>query len=482
MPGPTLVWFHRDLRLADHPALTRAVERGEPVVPVFVWAPDEDGDWPPGGAHRWWLHRSLEALAESLDRKTSRLVLRSGSSLDALRDLIATTGADAVYWNTRYTPARRNRDRAIADTLRADGIEVKTFASRILHNPEAVRTTSDGPYHVYTPFRAKFLETVEIGEPLDVPRMGQRLAPATWPESKALDALGLLPEAQDGVDWAEQMEEAWTPGERGAHERLRTFLGDALIDYADARDRPAVDGSSKLSPHLHWGEISPRQVWHRAQNWVRNGAMREAADSFLSEIVWREFSYHILYHYPTLPSEPLKDKFADFPWKSDAEALHRWQRGQTGFPIVDAGMRQLWALGWMHNRVRMIVGSFLTKDLLIPWQDGEAWFWDTLVDGDLANNAMNWQWIGGSGPDAQPFFRIFNPVSQGEKHDPEGTYVRRWVPELSDLPDKYIHRPWDAPADVLDEAGVTLGETYPEPIVDHAAARDRALAAYNEIK
>ncbi len=482
MPGPTLVWFRHDLRLADHPALTRAVERGAPVVPVFIWAPDEEGDWPPGGAHRWWLHHSLAALAESLERKSSRLLLRSGLSEDVLRDLIAATGADAVYWNTRYAPALRERDRAVAEALREDGIEVKTFASRILHEPDAVRTTTDGPYHVYTPFRAKFHETVEIGEPLDVPRMGQRLAPSPWPESEKLDVFGLLPEAQDGVDWAGAMREAWTPGERGAHQRLRAFLGDKLIDYADGRDRPAAEGSSKLSPHLHWGEISPRQVWHRTQNWVRNGAMREAADVFLGEIVWREFSYHILTHYPTLPSKPLKDKFADFAWEKDADALDRWQHGQTGYPIVDAGMRQLWALGWMHNRVRMIVGSFLTKDLLIPWQEGEAWFWDTLVDGDLANNAMNWQWIAGSGPDAQPFFRIFNPVSQGQKHDPDGDYVRRWVPELSALSQNYIHRPWEAPEDVLAEAGITLGKDYPEPIVNHSTARDRALAAYNEIK
>ena len=483
MPGPTLVWFHRDLRLADHPALTRAVERGEPVVPVFVWAPDEDGDWPPGGAHRWWLHRSLEALAESLDRKTSRLVLRSGASLDALRDLIESTGADAVYWNTRYTPARRERDREIAEALREDGIDVKTFASRILHNPEAVRTTSDGPYHVYTPFRAKFLETVEIGEPLDVPRMGQRLAPATWPESEALDALGLLPEAQDGVDWAEQME-------RGVDARRARRATSASARSSATRSSttptPATGPPSTAARSSRRTSTGARSARGRSGTARRTGSAtapcarpptRSSARSCGASS--RTTSSTTT---PTLPSEPLKDKFADFPWTSDADALRRWQRGQTGYPIVDAGMRQFWALGWMHNRVRMIVGSFLTKDLLIPWQDGEAWFWDTLVDGDLANNAMNWQWVGGSGPDAQPFFRIFNPVSQGEKHDPEGAYVRRWVPELSDLPNKYIHRPWEAPDDVLDEAGVMLGETYPEPIVDHAAARDRALAAYNEIK
>ncbi len=482
MSSATLVWFRHDLRLADHPALYRAAGRGGPVVPVFIWAPEEEGDWPPGGAHRWWLHHSLTKLGERLRSKGSGLVLRTGPSLATLRDLIASTGADAVYWNARLDPAPRQRDAEIADALRADGIEVKTFASRILHDPDAVRTTTDGPYHVYTPFRAKFEETVEVGDPLDVPRMGERTTPDDWPESADLDSFGLLPEAQDGVDWAEAMADFWTPGERAAHALLHRFLDDELIDYAEDRNRPDEDGTSHFSPYLHHGELSPRQVWHRVNNWVRNGSMREAADVFLGEIIWREFSYHILHHYPTLPTEPLKGKFEKFDWQVDDEALLRWQRGQTGYPIVDAGMRQLWALGWMHNRVRMIVGSFLTKDLMIPWQEGERWFWDTLVDADLANNAMNWQWVAGSGPDAQPFFRVFNPVSQGEKHDPDGAYVRAWIPELKDVPTTYIHAPWTAPDEMLEAAGVVLGTTYPEPIVDHSDARNRALAAYAEIK
>lgn len=481
MPGPTIVWFRHDLRLADHPALSRAVERGA-VVPLFVWAPGEEGAWPPGRAHRWWLHESLAALGADLRSKGSRLVLRAAPSLDALRDVIETTGADAVYWNARPEPALRMRDDEIAGTLRRDGVEVKTFAARLLHNPEAVRTTSDGPYHVFTPFWAKLKETLEVGKPIGVPHLSDRLAPERWPESAYLEELGLTPEAPDEPDWAGPMREFWTPGERAAHERLDRFLDGHLTNYPQDRNRPDRDDTSRLSPFLHHGELSPRQVWHRVEAWVRNGAMQKAADTFLREFAWREFSYHILHHYPDLPTTPLKSKFSRFEWEQDANTLRRWQRGQTGVPIVDAGMRQLRALGWMHNRVRMIAGSFLTKDLRIAWTEGERWFWDTLVDGDLASNAMNWQWVAGSGPDAQPFFRIFNPVRQGERYDPDGAYVRRWVPELEDLSAKYVHRPWEAPEAVLEEAGVVLGETYPDPIVDHADARERALGAYNDIE
>ncbi|NNF57536.1 MAG: deoxyribodipyrimidine photo-lyase [Rhodothermaceae bacterium] len=478
----TLVWFRNDLRLADHPALTRATERGEAVIPVFIWASEEEGDWPPGGAHRWWLHESLHALDTDLRSRSSRLILRSGPSLDTLRALIDATGAEAVYWNARHLPALHARDAEVRDALEADGIAVRTFASRILHHPDAVETTSGGPYHVFTPFWKKLRSQLEVAEPLPVPRLGERRAPASWPESASLDDFDLTPVEQDGVDWAEAMRAEWTPGEAGAQDRLEHFIEEALIEYPTERNRPDKRGSSMLSPYLHHGELGPRQVWHAVNAWVHNGAMREAADVFLSEIGWREFGYHMLHHYPDLPMEPLKAKFADFPWRDDAEALERWQRGQTGFPIVDAGMRQLWALGWMHNRVRMIVGSFLTKDLLLSWQNGARWFWDTLCDGDLASNTLNWQWVGGCGPDAQPFFRVFNPITQGEKFDPDGTYVRHWVPELTELPDAYLHKPWEAPAEVLTEAGVTLGSTYPEPLVDHAEARERALDAYQTVR
>lgn len=477
----TVVWLQQDLRLSDHPALTHAAQRGA-VVPLYIWSPEEHGAWPPGGAHRWWLHHSLSRLSDDLKSRTSQLILRRGPSLEVLRAVVAECSADAVCWHTRYAPALRERDAKIADALTADGCTVRTFQSRILHDPDEIRTGSGTPYRVFTPFWRKFQQQLSISAPLGRPRLGQQRAPATWPRTEALDDLGLTPIAQDGVDWAEDIAATWTPGEDAAQRRLARFTEEILLAYPDQRNRPDRDGTSRLSPYLHHGEISPRQVWHAVQAWIQNGVMKEAATSYLSEIAWREFSYHLLYHYPQTPQEPLREKFAAFSWSDDSDALRRWQRGQTGFPIVDAGMRQLWATGWMHNRVRMITASFLTKDLLIPWQEGAHWFWDTLVDADLANNTMGWQWSAGSGADAQPFFRIFNPVSQGQRFDPKGAYVRQWVPELKALPDQYLHQPWEAPASVLEQAGVSLGETYPAPIVDHAEARDRALAAYQQIK
>lgn len=476
----TVVWFRNDLRLADHAALAHAADRGD-VVPVFVWAPDEEGEWAPGGAHRWWLHASLQALDASLRDKGSRLTLRQGDSLDELLAVCRHTGADRVVWQTRLAPALRQRDADVRAALEDEGIEVRTFAGRILHDPDQIRTGSGGPYKVFTPFWNKARAEMTVDEPLDVSRLGATTAPERWPASVDLDALALTPEAQDGVDWAAGMRDEWTPGEAGALDRLDAFLSESLIEYPEGRNVPAARDTSMLSPHLHWGEVSPRTVWHRVEGWVQNGAMREAADKFLSEIGWREFSYHVLHHFPETPTKPLKEKYDAMPWRSTPSYLDAWQQGQTGYPLVDAGMRQLWAIGWMHNRVRMVVASFLTKDLLVPWQDGARWFWDTLCGGDLANNTMGWQWAAGSGADAQPFFRIFNPLSQSRTHDPDGAYIRRWVPELADLPTKHLHAPWEAPTDVLRQAGVTLGETYPEPIVDHGERREIALDALKQV-
>jgi deoxyribodipyrimidine photo-lyase len=380
------------------------------------------------------------------------------------------------------SPTSGGATSAVREGLEEAGLRARAFAGRLLHEPEAVCTGSGGPYRVFTPFWKKLRTELDPGEPLPVPRLGPSRAPEPWPESVPLDALALTPRQQDGVDWGEGMRGFWTPGESAGAERLAAFVEDGLLRYPERRNRPDLDGSSRLSPHLHWGEVSPRQVWRAAEGWVRNGPMREAADAFLAEIGWREFAYHVLHHFPETPTEPLKPEFGGLEWREDGEALEAWRRGRTGYPIVDAGMRQLWALGWMHNRVRMLAASFLTKHLLLPWQEGSRWFWDTLVDADLANNTMGWQWTAGSGADAQPFFRVFNPVTQGERFDPEGAYVRRWVPELAGLPDRYLHRPWEAPEGVLAEAGVALGETYPRPVVDHAEARRRALDAFAALR
>ena len=473
MPA-TVVWFRNSLRLADHAPLVHAAERGA-VVPVFVWAPDEEGEWAPGGAHRWWLHHSLQALDAALQDKGSRLILREGDALDELTAVCHAAGADRVVWQTRYTPALRRRDETVRDGLEDAGIGVRQFAGRLLHDPEAIETGSGTPYKVFGPFWRKVLAETDVPDPLDVPRMGATKAPDAWPDSVDVGRLGLTAEAQDGVDWSGGMAGAWSPGEAGALDRLGTFLDTSLLDYPEGRDVPAAHDTSMLSPHLHWGEVSPRTVWHRTQARVSNGPTREAADKFLSEVGWREFSYHVLHHFPDTPTEPLKDKYRTMEWRSTPSYLDAWERGRTGYPFVDAGMRQLWHIGWMHNRLRMVTASFLTKDLLVPWQDGARWFWDTLVGGDLANNTMGWQWAAGCGADAQPFFRIFNPVSQSRTHDPDGAYIRRWVPELADLPTKHLHAPWEAPDEVLEEAGVVLGETYPRPIVDHAERREIAL-------
>ena len=468
----TIVWFENDLRLTDNPALHRAAVDGN-VIPVFIWAPEEHGAWAPGGAHRWWLHHSLYSLAADLESAGSRLVVRKGPSEDVLLSLAQETGASCITWNDRYEPALRDRDGVIEKRLAAEGINTVRYQSVTLHDPDQVRTGKDGPYRVFTPFWKKFLSVVDVPSGLPRPTLRER-SPSKWPDSVSIDELSLLPRP----DWAQGLRDTWLPGETGALDVLQSFADESITDYDRRRNLPSHDGTSMLSPHLRHGEISPRQVWNHI---MANVPDSDGKESFLREIGWREFSYHLLNHYPSTPQEPLNERFSNFPWIDDDRVLKLWQRGMTGYPIVDAGMRQLWHIGWMHNRVRMVVASFLTKDLLIHWQEGARWFLDTLVDGDLANNTMGWQWAAGSGADAQPFFRIFNPVSQGKRFDPEGAYVRKWIPELDRLPDKYIHCPWEAPADVLTDASVELGSDYPLPLVDHAEARRQALTAFQTI-
>ena len=478
-PSPSLVWFRSDLRLGDNPALTAAVARGAPILPIFVLDDETPGRWRPGGASRWWLHHSLEALAQNLARRGAPLILRRGDAHQQIRDVIAEGGAGAVFWNRRYEPSGITQDRAVKADLKAQGLEVESFGANLLHEPWTLRTKGGSPFRVFTPFWKAILERGDPESPLPAP---ERLAAGPKLRSDSLDDWSLLPKAPD---WSAGLRAAWAPGEVSGQARLRTFLDQNLLGYAEQRNLPDRAQTSRLSPHLHWGEISPRQVWQWTRDFVRDRAdSRTEADAmaFLRELGWREFSTHLLYHWPTLPERAWRPAFEAIAWSEDETAYEAWCRGRTGFPIVDAGMRELWTTGWMHNRVRMVAASFLIKDLLISWQQGEAWFWDTLVDADLANNAASWQWVAGSGADAAPYFRVFNPVLQGEKFDPEGHYVRRWLPELAALPDRFIHRPWEAPSALLAEAGVSLGTTYPHPLVDHGAARKRSLAAYEQIK
>ncbi len=470
--APTLLWFRQDLRLPDNAAYAAALGRGSAVVPVYIHAPDEEGDWAPGGASRWWLHHALEDLTAALEGVGLRLVIRRGGSLKALRRLAKETGAAAVYWNRRYEPEVTRRDAGVKEALANDGLEAKSFNSSLLFEPWTVRTGQGKAYKVYTPF-SRTVMAKGFADPVET-RAKRPAAPAEWPESMEVSDLGLLPE----IPWDEGIRKAWTPTRRGGLRRLNDFLDGPVRDYADARDIPAEDGTSRLSPYLHFGQVGPREAVARALS----GNPGKGRETFVRELVWREFAYHVLYHFPDTPRQPLQDAFRRFPWRTDKAALRAWQQGRTGYPIVDAGMRQLWETGWMHNRVRMVVASFLVKHLLLPWQAGACWFWDTLVDADLASNTLGWQWAGGCGADAAPYFRIFNPMTQGSKFDGGGDYVRRFVPELAELPAKHIHTPWEAPPDVLRRAGVRLGDTYPEPIVDHREGRERALGALAKVR
>ena len=442
--APAIVWFDRDLRLGDNPALARAIAAGRPIVPVFIWSPEEEKPWEPGAATRWWLHQSLASLERTLAALGSRLVLRRGPAADALIGLAAETGAGHVFWNRRYEPAAIARDSAIEQNLAGRRIGVSISPGNLLFEPGTVLNSNGKPFQVFTAFWRACLAVRNPSEPMPPPV--KLTAPRQWPASLELCHLHLEPR----IDWAGGLRDAWQPGESAAAGLAQRFVGAAMESYAIGRDRPDRQGTSRLSPYLHFGEISARQLWQSAR-------LARGAEPYLRQLAWREFSYHLLFHFPRTPEEALRPEFRAFPWRTDKRLLEAWTRGRTGYPLVDAGMRELWHTGWMHNRVRMLAASFLVKHLMIPWQEGARWFWDTLVDADLANNTMGWQWTAGCGADAAPYFRVFNPVLQAAKFDPDGEYVRRWVPELS-TPD------------------------YPPPIVEHEAARKRALAAWATIR
>ncbi|UVF21779.1 DNA photolyase family protein [Microvirga terrae] len=479
--SPVLVWFRDDHRLSDHPALAAAVATGSRVLCFAVLDDDSDGLRPLGGATRWWLHGSLEALDDALRRTGSGLLVFKGSALSIVGRIAIEAGASAIFWNRRYSAAEIAVDRAIKKHLTDLGIRAHSFNGRLLHEPWTIANQAGKPFQVFTPYlRAVMARPVAAALPPP-----KRIPGGTWP-SALLDAaipVGALGLEPSSPDWADGMRAEWRRGERAGQEGFERFCRESLRGYADNRDHPSVQGTSRLSPHLRFGEISPRQIWHGVTaEAAREPSLARDAEKYLSEIIWRDFSHQMLHYYPHMPDRPHSSRFDRFPWSEDAKAVRAWQKGRTGYPIVDAGMRQLWQTGWMHNRVRMIAASFLVKHLLTDWRRGEAWFWDTLVDADPANNAFSWQWIAGSGPDSAPFHRIFNPVAQGEKFDPDGDYIRSFVPEIAELPSGFIHKPWDAPPAVLHAAGVRRGETYPDPIVPHGPARERALQAFRSLR
>ncbi len=482
MSASSLCWFRDDLRLADNPALAAAVAGG-PTLCLYVLDTGVDRR-APGGAARWWLSRSLSALADDIAARGGELLLMAGDPAELIPFVARESGVDRVFWNRRYEAAAIALDTRLKALLSGAGREVESFNAHLLNEPWQVTSKAGEPMKVFTPYWRAARALGEPAAPAAAPRRIEPLRPpaSLRRETVTLESLALEPTAPD---WAGGMRDEWRPGEAGATERLSAFLAGALAGYGSGRNRPDYLSTSRLSPHLRFGEIGPRQIWHAVEAARQSGqAAGSAADAekFLSEVGWREFAYHLLFHNPALATRNYNARFDDFPWRRDDPALRTWRRGLTGYPVVDAGMRELWTTGWMHNRVRMIVASFLIKHLLIDWREGEAWFWDTLVDADPANNAASWQWVAGSGADAAPYYRIFNPVLQGVKFDPEGAYVRRWAPELAKLDDAFIHQPWEAPAEALARAGIVLGKTYPRPIVELGFGRQRALDALASLK
>jgi deoxyribodipyrimidine photo-lyase len=472
--APTLLWFRKDLRIADNSALAAAIDSGALVIPVFIWSPNEMGHWSSGAASKWWLHQALASLSGEFRKLGGELILRRGDAPQVLEELIAETGATRVFWNRRYEAPLRTIDAGIKRQLRERSIDVQSFNSSLLNEPHTVAAGGGQPYKVYTPYWKKVKD--RMLEPVAVPAIEALQFPNVFPRSDGLESFELMPK----LNWDAGFFDRWDVSEAGALQRLNAFVAGPIGNYHVDRDRPDHEGTSSLAPYLQWGQVGPRQIVQAVSTQCDLAA--EGPQVYLKEIYWREFAYNVLYHFPNTPDRPLRLEYEKFPWQTDAATLKAWRTGHTGYPIVDAGMRQLWQTGWMHNRVRMIVSSLLVKHLLQDWQDGARWFWDTLVDADLASNTLGWQWSGGCGADAAPYFRVFNPIIQGKKFDPDGDYVKRYVPELSGLDSEYIHEPWEAPRSVLYKAGIEMGVTYPKPIIEHKAGRERALSALAQFK
>jgi deoxyribodipyrimidine photo-lyase len=474
MSNTSLFLFRNDLRLQDNQALTAALNSGQAVILLYIFDESSKEKRTIGSASQWWLHLSLISLSNNIKKLGGKLILRKGQTIEILDDIINQADVNKLYFSRTYEPELRKIEESIYSKWH-EQIQIKRYGGYLLFEPEQIRTGSDGPYKVFTPFWKACLKQHEPLLSEDKQKKKINFSSIKI-NSDQLDDWNLLPTKPD---WANGLRENWQPGEDSANKALNEFIATALENYEEDRNRPDRSGTSHLSPYLHFGEISPVRIWHEVkQHLKKNSHDTQNGMSYLRELGWRDFSAHLLYHWPDLPEKPFRDEYKAFPWKKNKKALTAWQNGLTGFPIIDAGMRELWHCGWMHNRVRMIVASFLVKHLLIHWREGEAWFWDTLVDADLANNAASWQWVAGSGADAAPYFRIFNPILQGKKFDPNGDYVRRWIPELKQVSTKYIHEPWLAPKDMLNQNE----PQYPEPIIEHSEGRKRALEAYSLFK
>ena len=468
-----VMWFRQDLRLADNPALTNALEDGK-TLPIFILDDFNSKEHVNGAASKWWLHHSLIKLNKSLKNKLCFFV---GNPIDILDEIHKQFEISNIFWSRCYEPWRIKRDKKIKKYFNDQNVNVNTFNGSLLWEPWNIAKKDGTPYKVFTPYYRKgCLNSDKPRMPLPAPNLSNLISIDN--HDLKIEDLELMPKH----NWYNKMISLWSPGEEGAHSKIEEFISNGLNNYKEGRNFPSNQNVSQLSPHLHFGEVSPNQVWYRAKTKEGKLGIKKDLDHFLSELGWREFSFNLLYHFPFLPKENLQKKFDNFPWDNDKDKLKKWQKGLTGYPIVDAGMQELWQTGYMHNRLRMVVGSFLVKNLLLHWHHGERWFWDCLIDADLASNSAGWQWIAGSGADAAPYFRIFNPITQGQKFDPDGKYTRKYLPVLNDMPDKFLFNPWEAPEDVLRSAGVKLGENYPLPIVEIGSSRQKALEAFATTK